>query len=310
MAGRRPPGEDAGMKIAVSGASGLMGSALVPALRSDGHEVVRLVRRAASARDEVEWDPAAHRLDPADLSGVDAAVNLSGAGVGDRRWTAAYKRTILTSRVDTTTTLADALAKLDPAPRVLLSASGMDFYGDTGARVVDESAPSGDGFLAGVCRAWEAATEPAGSAGIRVVHLRSAPVLSRKGGFLGRIVPLFRLGVGGCLGSGRQYWPWISLRDQVDAMRFLLTADTVDGPVNLTGPAPVTNKEFTAALAAAVHRPAVIPVPGFALRIAVGGFAQEVVLTGKRAVPAVLTAAGFRFTHPDVATALRWATAR
>lgn len=298
------------MRIVVSGASGLIGSALVPALRADGHSVVRLVRHAPRAVDEVEWDPYADRLDPSALSGADAVVNLSGAGVGDRRWTSAYRRTLERSRVGSTATLSRGMATAEPRPRTLLSASAVGWYGNTGDRVVDESAPPGVGFLASLCHAWEAATEPAEQAGVRVAHLRSGLVLARRGGLLGRLVPLYRLGLGGRLGSGRQFWPWISMVDQIRAIRFLLANEAITGPVNLAGPEPVTNAEFTRALARVLHRPAPVPVPGFVLRVVLGGFADEGVLAGQRVVPRVLEQAGFTFTHPTVADALRYATGR
>ena len=291
------------MKIAVTGASGLIGSALVPSLRRGGHEVVRLVRRGSSAPDEVMWDPGAHRLDPAALADVDAVVHLAGAGVGDRRWTSSYRRTVLRSRVDGTTTVARALAEADPRPRVLLSGSAIGWYGDTGDRVVDESSPSGEGFLAEVCRQWEGATAPAEQAGVRVAHLRTGVVMAAHGGALAQQLPLFRLGLGGRLGSGRQWVSWISLPDQVRAMEFLLTAD-VAGPVNLVAPEPVTNAELTRTLGQALHRPAVLPVPGLALRLALGEFAEEAVLAGQRVVPRVLAEAGFTPLHPDLPQAL------
>ncbi|MGY2079493.1 TIGR01777 family oxidoreductase [Modestobacter sp. SYSU DS0657] len=294
------------MKVAVTGSSGLIGSALVPALRADGHEVVRLVRRTPRTADEHRWDPDHRQIAPVLLADVDAVVNLAGVGVGDRRWSEGHKQRVLRSRVDSTTTISQALADAATAapgrPRVLLSGSAVGFYGDTGDRVVDETAPAGTDFLARVCVAWEGATAPAADAGVRVATLRTGLVLGR-GGLLGRMLPLFRLGLGGRLGSGRQYQPWISLRDEVDAIRFLLTAD-VSGPVNLTGPAPVTNAEFTAALGRAVHRPAVVPVPGPALHLVLGEFAEVGVLAGQRAVPATLEAAGFRHTHTDVDAAL------
>jgi len=298
------------MKIVVSGASGLIGSALVPTLREDGHEVVKLVRRDARDDDEVRWDPARHELDPKHLADVDAVVHLSGANVGGRRWSDSYKRTILNSRVDTTQTIAAAIASAIPRPRILLSASGVNFYGDTGDRTIDETSPAGTGFLAEVCVAWEEATRPAADVGARVVNLRTSPVFSQKGGLLGPVALLFKLGLGGRLGSGRQYMPWISLRDQIDAMRFLLTADNVRGPVNLTAPEPVTNAEFTRELAEVLHRPAVLPVPRFALRIATGDFADEAILAGIRALPTVLLEHGYSFHDPDLRSALRWALQR
>ncbi|MGY1741042.1 MULTISPECIES: TIGR01777 family oxidoreductase [unclassified Blastococcus] len=296
----------------MTGSSGLIGARLVPALTEDGHDVLRLVRRTPRTADEHRWDPQHRRIDPALLADVDAVVNLAGVGIADRRWTEKHKQAVLRSRVDATTTVSTALAEAaaaDPGrERVLLNASAVGWYGDTGDTVVRETAPAGRDFLAHVCEQWETATAPAEQAGVRVVRLRSGLVLGR-GGLLGRMAPLFKLGVGGRLGSGEQYWPWISLQDEIDAIRFLLSAP-VSGPVNLTGPAPVTNAEFTRALGEVLHRPTALPVPGFALRAALGEFAPVGVLGGQRAVPAVLETAGFTWTHPDVASALRWALGR
>ena len=300
------------MKIAVTGSSGLIGSRLVPALRDDGHEVLRLVRRTPRTADEHRWDPQHHRIDPALLSDVDAVVNLAGVGIADRRWTRKHKTGVLTSRVEATTTVSRALAAAaaeEPGrDRVLLSASAVGWYGDTGDRVVDESAPAGNDFLARVCVDWEGATAAAADAGIRVATLRTGLVLG-PGGLLGRLAPLFRLGLGGPLGSGRQYWPWIALADELAAIRFLLTRP-MSGPVNLTAPAPVTNAEFTRALASVLQKPARLPVPGPALSLVLGEFAGIGVLAGQRAVPAKLTDAGFTFTHPDLESALRAALRR
>jgi uncharacterized protein len=300
------------MKIAVTGSSGLIGSQLVSALRADGHDVLRLVRRTPRTADEHRWDPHHRRIDPALLADVDAVVNLAGVGIGDRRWTATYKNQVLSSRVDATRTVSEALAAAaaaDPTrPRVLLSGSAVGWYGDTGDREADEGAPVGDDFLARVCTAWEAATAPAADAGVRVALLRTGLVLG-PGGLLGRLAPLFRLGLGGRLGSGRQFWPWISLTDEVDAIRFLLTAP-VAGPVNLTAPTPVTNAEFSRTLAHVVNRPAVLPVPGIALRVVLGEFAPVGILAGQRAVPGRLRDAGFTWTHPDLDAALRSALDR
>jgi uncharacterized protein len=300
------------VKVAVSGASGMIGSALLPALKAEGHDVVQLVRRTPRTADEHRWDPQHRRMDPALLHDVDAVANLSGVGVGDRRWSERHKRAVLTSRVDSTATLSEALAEVAAAepdrPRVLLNGSAVGWYGDTGDRVVDESEPPGDDFLARVCVAWEGATAPAADAGVRVTTLRTGLVLGR-GGLLARILPIFRAGLGGRLGSGRQYVPWISQEDEVRAIRFLLT-HPVPGPVNLSGPEPVTNAEFTETLGRVLHRPTVLPVPGPALWVVLGEFAQVGVLAGQRAVPTKLSEAGFRFTHGDVESAVRAAVAR
>ena len=289
------------MRIGITGASGLIGSALAPALRTDGHDVVRFVRGAAAGGDERPWD--GRRLDPAHVEDLDAVVHLAGAGVADKRWTTHREAVVLGSRVEGTTAVAQALAAAG-GDKVLLSASGIGWYGDTGDRVTDETGPAGEGFLAQVCREWEAATAPAEAAGARVAHLRTGIVLTGRGGALGPQLPIFKLGLGAPLGSGRQWTSWISLHDEVAAIRHLLTAD-VAGPVNLVGPAPVTNKEFTKALGRALHRPTLpVRVPGFALEAALGQFAREGVLIGQRLVPAVLERSGFRFAHPDVEAAL------
>lgn len=292
------------MKIAVTGASGFLGSALVPALRADGHEVLRLVRAAPERPDEVRWDPSDRAVDEDRLRGVEAVIHLAGANVGARRWTEAYRREILTSRVDGTTTISAAMARLQPPPRVLLSASAVGYYGDTRDRVVDEGDGPGRGFLADVVRRWEEATAAAGAAGVRVVHLRSGVVLARTGGALAPVLPLFRLGLGGRIGSGRQYVSWISLPDEVAAIRFLLSSAAISGPVNLTAPGAVTNADYTKALGRAVHRPTVLPVPARPLRLALDGLADEALLAGQRVRPRVLTEAGFEFAHLDIDAAL------
>lgn len=292
------------MKVVVSGASGLVGSALVPHLRSQGHQVITLVRREPRADHEVRWDPSSGRLDPGALTGTQAAVHLAGAGVGDHRWTDEYKRTILNSRVASTDLLSRVLATLDPVPEVLVSSSGVDFYPDVDAEV-GENGGHGNGFLAEVTRAWEAAADPARAAGIAVSHTRTGLVLSRAGGVLGRLGPLIRWGLGGPIGSGRQWWSWITLPDHVRAITRLLDGD-LPGPVNHTAPQPVRQRELMRALARAAHRPAVVPAPTAALRLVVGEFTESIVAS-HRVLPKRLLAAGFTFEHPDVESAARWA---
>ncbi|KWV29881.1 TIGR01777 family oxidoreductase [Micromonospora rifamycinica] len=293
------------MRILMGGASGFLGTRLVDRLTGEGHQVTRLVRRSPRTPDERRWDPAAGQLDPAVVAGADAVVNLAGAGVGDKRWTDDYRRVIRSSRVDSTTTLAVTIAGLPAAdrPGVLLNSSAVGWYGDTGDRVVEEDAPAGEGFLADVCRVWEAATRPAEDAGVRVVRLRTGLPLHRDGGLLKPQMLPFKLGVAGRLGSGRQWLPWISLRDWLDAVVFLLAAGDTAGAVNVVGPNPVTNAEFTREFARQLHRPAIVPIPAVALKVALGGFAQEA-LTSTRVLPAVLTRAGFAWTHPELPAAL------
>ncbi|WP_082319964.1 TIGR01777 family oxidoreductase, partial [Streptomyces afghaniensis] len=244
-------------RIAVAGASGLIGGALVRSLAADGHEVVRLVRHAPRAADEVRWDPEGGRVDAAGLAGCEAVVNLAGAGVGDRRWTDAYKQRIRDSRVNGTAALARAVASLDEKdrPRVFVNGSAMGYYGETGDRTVDESAPAGEGFLPELCVEWEAATAPAQEAGVRTVFTRTGLVVSREGGAWGRLFPLFRAGLGGRMGDGRQYWSFVALHDEVAAIRHLMDTDGLSGPFNLTAPNPLTNREITAAMGRVLHRP-------------------------------------------------------
>lgn len=295
------------MEVVLAGASGLIGGALRTALRAGGHHVKQLVRHETSAPDTDSWDPAAGLVDPNFLAGADAVVCLSGVGVGSKRWTEDYKKQILQSRVDSVGTLARSLAEYG-GPRVLVCASAVGYYGDTGDRVVEEDAPSGSSFLADVCRQWEAAADPARAAGVRVAHLRTGLVLAGDSDLMNRLKPLVQLGVAGKLGSGRQYMPWISLRDEIRAIEFVLDHD-LSGPVNLTGPAPVTNAEFMHVIGQVLHRPTVVPAPGFGIRLVLGEFAGEI-LGGQRAVPAALTAAGFEFADRDVESALRWALDR
>ncbi len=291
-------------RIAVAGASGLIGSALVRSLRADGHEVVRLVRRAAHGTGEVCWDPEGQYVDTAGLAGCDAVVNLAGAGIGDRRWTAAYKREIRDSRVLGTAALAEAVAALREPPRVFVSGSAMGFYGDTGDRVVDEDAPPGDGFLPSLCVEWEEAAAPAQEAGVRTVFTRTGLVVARGGGAWGRLFPLFRAGLGGRLGDGRQYWSFIALHDEVAAIRFLMDTEGLTGPFNLTAPHPLTNGEITAAMARVLRRPALFPVPSPVLRAALGEMAGDV-LGSQRVVPKRLLESGFTFAFPGIEDAIR-----
>jgi uncharacterized protein len=292
------------VRVAITGSHGLIGSALAARLVGSGHEAVRIVR-SDPLRGDIHWDPRAGRLDPNVLAGVDAVVNLAGAGIGDHRWTDDYKREIRDSRVRGTTLMSEAIAARDDGPRVLLSASAIDYYGDRGDEVLDESSASGTSFLASVCRDWEAATAIAAVAGARVVHFRTGIVLSAGGGALRKLLPLFKLGLGGRFGSGRQWMSWISIDDEVGAIEHLLTSDTA-GSVNLTAPAPVTNDEFTKTLGRVLQRPTVVPVPRFGPSLLVGREAAEALLyTGQRVLPRVLEGDGFTFAHRDLQPALR-----
>ncbi|MEV8211532.1 TIGR01777 family oxidoreductase [Streptomyces sp. NPDC079189] len=291
-------------RIAVTGSTGLIGTALVRSLRADGHDVVRLVRRPARAGDEVEWDPKRGYVDGAGLVGCDAVVHLAGAGVGDHRWTEAYKQEIRDSRVLGTEAIAQAVASLDVPPKVLLSGSAIGYYGDTGDRAVDESAPHGEGFLPSVCVEWEAAAAPAEEAGVRTVFARTGLVVGREGGAWGRLFPLFRAGLGGRLGNGHQYWSFIALHDHIAALRHVLDTPSLSGPVNLTGPDPVTNGEVTAAMGRVLRRPTLFAVPAPALRITLGDFAEDV-LGSQRVLPRRLLESGFSFAFPGIDASIR-----
>lgn len=288
------------MRVLLGGASGLIGTALLTSLRRDGHEVRRLIRRPTAAPDEIEWHPDRRQAPP--LHDVDAVVCLNGAPIPIRRPTAALKRRLRASRVDAVATLAEAVAASEHRPP-LIAASAVGYYGDAGEAIVDESTPPGTGFLASLCQDWEAAVRPATEAGARVVSLRSGIVLARDGGFVARLRPLVWLGVAGRQGSGRQFVPWVSLSDEVRAIRFLLDGN-VSGPVNVTAPNPARNAELVDTFARIMHRPAVVPAPGAALRLLLGEFAADV-LGGQRAVPATLTTAGFRFRDTDLEWTLR-----
>lgn len=293
------------MQIAVTGSTGLIGRALSASLRAEGHTVVPVVRRpVAEGESAVRWDPAAGSIDAAALEGLDAVVHLAGAGIGDKRWSEAYKREILDSRVRGTELLAGALAGLERKPSVLVSGSAIGVYGDTGDTAVDETSPAGHDFLADVCVAWEGAAGAAVDAGIRVPFLRTGIVLDRKGGALAKMLPLFRAFAGGRMGSGRQWWSWITIDDEVGIIRWLLDND-VAGPVNAVAPDAVTNREFTKELAHALHRPAALPVPAFGPRLLLGReLADALLFTSARVRPAVLEQNGYSFAHPDLATGL------
>jgi uncharacterized protein (TIGR01777 family) len=291
-------------RVAIAGASGLIGSALTRSLIADGHEVVRLVRRAPRGTDELRWDPDGQRLDARGLAGCAAVVNLAGAGVASRRWTEAYKRKIRDSRVRGTATLAEAVASLDERPRVFVNGSAIGFYGETGDRVVDESAPPGEGFLPSVCVAWEGAAAPAQEAGVRTVLARTGLVVAREGGAWGKLFPLFKAGLGGRMGDGRQYWSYISLHDEVAAIRHLIDTPSVSGPVNLTAPTPLTNREITEAMGRVLHRPTVFPAPAPLLRLALGDMSGDI-LGSQRVHPSRLLSSGFTFAFPSIEGALR-----
>lgn len=291
------------MAVAITGASGLIGTALTASLNAEGTDVIRLVRRPATAPDEVSWDPVKRTVDTAALAekSITAVVHLAGAGVGDRRWNAEYRKLILSSRVDGTAAIAQSVAEL-PGNPVLISGSAIGYYGDTGTEIVDESGPLGDTFLAHVVRDWEAAADPARRAGRRVACIRTGLVADSEGGAFGKMIPIFRKGIGGRIGSGKQWWSFISIADEVGAIKFCIAND-IEGPVNLVAPKPVTNAEATKALAALLDKPAVLPVPKFALRVALGGFAQEVTMS-QGVAPNVLTNAGFQWQHPTIEQAL------
>ena len=294
--------------IAIAGSSGLIGSALVTALRSADHRVLRIVRKSPANGNELRWDPDSGEFDASALHGVDVVVNLCGINVGQRRWSGAFKQRLRDSRITPTEVLSGAVAEAGVG--VLVNASAIGYYGNTRDRAVDETDSAGTGFLAQLCVDWEAATAPARQAGARVVLARTGLVLAPSGGALSRLRPLFAVCLGARLGNGRQYISWISLEDEIRALQFAITHRSLSGPVNLTGPAPVTNAEFTTALGRAVHRPTPLNMPGFAVRAALGEFADEGLLWGQRVIPAVLEHAGFQFHHNTIGEALRYATAR
>jgi uncharacterized protein len=293
------------MQLAITGAGGLIGTALARSLRGAGHSVRPVVRGPSGEPGAVRWDPAAGTIDAGALEGVDAVVHLAGAGIGDKRWSPARKREILESRTRGTGLLARTLADMAGPPAALVSASAVGYYGSPGDEVVTELSPAGDDFVAHVVQEWEAAAQPAMDAGIRTVFLRTAPVLARHGGILPRMTLPFRLFVGGRLGSGRQWMSWVTLDDAVGAIRFLLQRDDISGPVNVTSPEPVTNAEMAAAIGRALHRPSAIPVPAFAPRLVLGReMADSLLFISQRVRPGVLIDAGYAFAHADIDAAL------
>jgi len=293
------------MRVAITGSTGLIGSALKPHLESVGHEVIRVVRSSPSGTD-ISWSPAESRIDAHALDGVDAVVHLAGAGIADKRWTDDYKRELLESRTKGTTLISEAIVSAENGPTVFLSGSAIGIYGARGDEELTETSAAGDGFLADICVQWEAATSAAEAAGVRVAHLRTGIVLSAKGGALKKQLPLFKFGLGGKMGSGDQWQSWISIDDEVAAITHLLTADT-SGAVNLTAPKPVTNAEFTTTLGDVLHRPTILPIPKFGPKLLLGGeLAHNLLFSGQKVLPAVLNADdGFTFRHPDLATALQ-----
>jgi len=297
--------QDPSLTVVLAGASGLVGRALGSRLAAQGHRVRRLVRRPAAAQDESRWDPAAGECDPALMSGADVVINLAGENLAAGRWTAARREAILRSRVDTTRTLATAMARSARRPAVFINASATGIYGDRGDEVLTESSASGTGFLADVCRAWEDPLATAAQAGIRTVALRTGVVLTPQGGALAKMLPAFRLGAGGRLGSGRQWMSWITLDDLLGVIDHVLTHRECSGPINAVAPQPVTNAEFTAALGRALRRPTVFPVPVFMLRLLFGQMADEALLSSTRAVPKVLLDTGFEFRQGELEPALR-----
>ncbi|WP_369237709.1 TIGR01777 family oxidoreductase [Streptomyces sp. R21] len=293
-----------GSRVVIAGASGMIGSAVRRSLTADGYEVVRLVRRAPRGQDEIQWDPEAGRIDAGALAGAAAVLNFAGAGVASRRWTDAYKERIRCSRVLGTATLAKAVASLDEGPRVFVNGSAIGFYGDTGGRAVDETTPAGDGFLPSLCVEWEGAADPVREAGVRTVFVRTGLVVARKGGAWGKLFPLFKAGLGGRMGDGGQYWSFIALHDEVAAIRHVLDTDSLSGPVNLTAPDPLTNREITEAMGRVLHRPTFFATPAPALRLALGEMAGDI-LGSQRVLPTRLLSSGFTFAFPTIDAALR-----
>ena len=292
------------MKILVAGASGLVGSALIPVLESEGTEITGLVRSSPKAN-EIEWHPNHGGIDATRLEGFDAIINLAGENIAEGRWTDEKKRKIRDSRVDGTHLLSEAIAKLATKPRVFLCASATGFYGDRDDEILDETSDSGGGFLANVCRDWEGATESAAKAGVRVVNLRFGPILAREGGMLGKMLTPFKLGMGGKVGSGKQYISWVAIDDVIGAIKLALADESIHGALNVVSPNPVTNEEFTKTLGEVLSRPTVMSIPAFAARLVFGEMADEMLLVSQRVAPKKLNEAGYQFKHPELESALR-----
>jgi uncharacterized protein (TIGR01777 family) len=292
------------MKVAITGASGLIGSTLSKRLRQGSHEVVKVVRGAQAQAPDIAWDPVKGTIDSASLEGVDAVVHLAGESIAAKRWSAEQKKKIRDSRIDGTKLLSTTIASLSHPPKVFVSASAIGFYGDRGNEALTETSSSGTGFLADVCKEWETATQPAKDKGIRVVNVRTGVALSTKGGALQKMLPIFLLGGGGIIGDGNQYMSWLSLDDEIGAIEFALTNDSLSGPLNIVSPNPVTNKEFTRVMGEVLHRPTIFPLPAFAARIIMGEMADELLLSSQKVIPEKLTAAGYKFVYPGLKEAL------
>jgi uncharacterized protein (TIGR01777 family) len=292
------------MKIAIAGASGLVGSTLVPALVAEGAAVTRLVRGAPKSG-EIEWHPNQDQLSSQSLAGFDIIINLAGENIAGGRWTDEHKRKIRDSRVSGTHMLSEAIAKMDPRPGAFICASATGIYGDRDDETLDEQSESGSGFLAGVCREWEKACEPAIKAGVRVVNLRFGPILAREGGMLAKLLTPFKMGMGGKVGSGKQFISWIAIDDAVNAIKLVIHDQSIQGPVNVVSPNPVRNEEFTHVLGHALNRPTALTVPAFAARLAFGEMADEMLLVSQKVIPRRLTAAGFQFQYPELEDAMR-----
>ena len=292
------------MKVLIAGASGLVGSALIPALEVDGAEVTRLVRTSAGAG-EIEWHPNNDQIDATTLEGFDAVINFAGENIAGGRWTDEQKRKIHDSRVNGTHLLSEAIASLKHPPKIFLCASATGIYGDRGDEILDEQSDSGGGFLAGVCREWERATEPAVAAGVRTVNLRFGPILAREGGMLAKLLTPFKMGMGGKVGSGKQYISWVAIDDVVNTVKLALKDESIRGPLNIVSPHPVTNEEFTKTLGHVLSRPTALAMPAFAVRLAFGEMADEMLLTSQRVIPKKLNDVGYEFQHPELEGALR-----